>query len=118
MLLLDDNIDPDVATALFRIFQESLTNVQRHSQATEVEANLVQRNHVFSLTVYDNGKGITKAQIASPQSIGMIGIRERVFILGGRMKIFGCPGKGTALFVRLPVKAKEKWHVHDQDHYR
>lgn len=118
VLLLEDNLDPDVATALFRIFQESLTNVQRHSQATEVEANLVQRSHVFSLTVYDNGKGITKAQIASPQSIGMIGIRERVFILGGRMKIFGCPGKGTALFVRLPVKAKEKWHVHDQDHHR
>jgi signal transduction histidine kinase len=61
------------------------------------------------LTVRDNGRGITVDEIASLQSIGLIGIRERVFIIGGKMKIFGSPDHGTSLFVRTPVKPKEKW---------
>jgi signal transduction histidine kinase len=72
----------------------------------------VERIQDYSLTVFDNGRGITAEEISSPYSIGLIGIRERVFILGGRAKIFGSPGQGTALFVRVPVKPKEKWHVH------
>ncbi len=107
VFLLDNRVHPDVAIVLFRIFQESLTNVQRHSQATEVEAQLVERSKNYTLMVCDNGKGITLEEISSPESIGLIGIRERVFILGGRMKIFGTPQKGTALFVRVPVKPKE-----------
>jgi PAS domain S-box-containing protein len=118
VLLLENRVHPEVATALFRIFQESLTNVQRHSQATKVEANLVQRGQHYSLTVSDNGRGITAEEISSPQSIGLIGIRERVFIIGGRMKIFGSPEQGTALFVRVPVNPKERVHVHNQDHHR
>ena len=110
VFLLNNVVQPDVAIALFRIFQESLTNVQRHSQATKVEANLVELSRSFSLTVRDNGKGIKLEEIASPQSIGLIGIRERVFILGGKMKIYGVPDQGTCLFVRVPVKPKEIWH--------
>lgn len=112
VLLLETKVHPDVATALFRIFQESLTNVQRHSQATKVEAQLVERSEYYTLTVRDNGKGITAEEISSPQSIGLIGMGERVLIIGGRMKLFGSPGQGTTLLVRTPVKPKEKWYVH------
>ena len=112
ILLLDNLVDPDVSIALFRLFQESLTNVQRHSGATTVEAQLVQLSRSYTLTVRDNGKGITTEELASPYSTGLIGQRERVLILGGRLKLYGSPGKGTALFVRVPIKPKEKWHVH------
>jgi signal transduction histidine kinase len=106
ILLLKFVVNPDVATALFRIFQESLTNIQRHSGATQVETNLVEHKNHYSMTVRDNGRGITREDIDSSHSIGLIGIRERVLILGGRMKICGWPGLGTTLFVRLPVKPK------------
>jgi len=105
--LMNNVVNPGIATALFRIFQESLTNVQRHSRATKVEAQLVEKGQHFNLTVHDNGSGISKEEIYSPTSIGLIGIRERVYILGGRMKIFGSPVRGTALFVRVPTKSKE-----------
>ncbi|MBT1072407.1 sensor histidine kinase [Pelotalea chapellei] len=117
VLLLENRVHPDVATALFRIFQESLTNVQRHSQATRVEAQLVQRSRYYSLTVRDNGRGITSEEIASPQSIGLIGIRERVFIIGGSMRIFGSSEQGTALFVRAPVTPKETSYVTQENHH-
>lgn len=117
VLLLENRVHPDLATALFRIFQESLTNVQRHSRATEVEAQLVQRRKNYSFTVRDNGKGITEEEIASAQSIGLIGIRERVFIIGGKMKIYGSPKHGTALFVRAPVEPKEKWYADQENHH-
>jgi PAS domain S-box-containing protein len=112
VLLMEKVVQADVSIALFRIFQESLTNVQRHSQATKVEACLVERSRNYTLTVRDNGRGITVAEIQSSQSIGLIGIRERVFILGGKMKIFGSPDRGTALFVRVPVKPREMKHAH------
>lgn len=118
VLLLKNSVDPVVATTLFRIYQESLTNVQRHSQATKVEAQLVQYSGSYSLSVRDNGRGITSDEIASPQSIGLIGIRERVFIIGGRMRIFGSPEQGTALFVRAPVTPKETSYVTQENHHR
>jgi hypothetical protein len=108
ILLFESAVDPDVATALYRIFQEALTNVQRHSGATAVEAQLVERRKMYCLVVRDNGRGISAAEILSPHSIGLIGIRERVLILCGRMKIFGVPGQGTTLIVRLPVKHEER----------
>jgi signal transduction histidine kinase len=117
VLLKENAVYPEAATALFRIFQESLTNVQRHSGATVVETLLVERSKHYNLIVRDNGKGITVEEIESPHSIGLIGIRERVFILGGRMKIFGSNQQGTVLFVRVPVNPKEKWHVTAQEHH-
>lgn len=108
ILLISNAVHPEVATAIFRIFQESLTNVQRHSRATRVEAYLFELGKSYFLRVVDNGRGISQKEISSPQSIGLIGIRERVFILGGRIRIYGIQGKGTALFVRVPIKPKEQ----------
>lgn len=112
VLLLNDAVQPNVATALFRIFQESLTNIRRHSQATKVDASLYELGQSYCLRVYDNGRGITSEELSSMQSLGLIGIRERVFILGGRIRIIGAPDRGTAVLVRVPVSPKEKWHAH------
>ncbi len=106
VLLLEKSVHPDIAIALYRILQESLTNVQRHSGATQVKVLLLQRPQRYSLTIQDNGRGISREEASSPSSIGLIGLRERVFLLGGRIRICGVPKQGTALLVRVPVPSQ------------
>jgi PAS domain S-box-containing protein len=98
---VDIAMDPERATALFRIFQETLTNVARHANATQVNIRLVQ-NGDLSLEVRDDGKGIPEKQLSAGQSLGILGIRERALLLGGELTISGGPGKGTIVKVRIP----------------
>jgi signal transduction histidine kinase len=100
----DITLDEKRATALFRVFQETITNVARHAQATRVSASLKEKDGVLKLRVRDNGKGITKKQISNPKSFGLLGMRERVHTWGGEVKIIGKPGKGTTVVVRMPFK--------------
>jgi PAS domain S-box-containing protein len=93
-----------LATALFRIFQESLTNVARHAEATSVAVHLKERSGILKLLVIDNGKGISKAKISDSKSFGLIGMRERVYPWGGEVKIKGFPDKGTTVLIRIPLK--------------
>lgn len=94
----------DVSTALFRIFQETLTNISRHARASLVEVMLgVREAHVF-LEVKDNGIGIDRKAVARTESYGLIGIRERVSFCGGRFKIQGAPNRGTTVSIMLPFK--------------
>ena len=99
--LLD--LDPDLTTALFRIAQESLTNVARHAQATAVHISLARQENRLRLIVRDNGTGITPAQIAGPKSLGLIGMRERLRPWQGELKIEGRPGEGTTVMVTVPL---------------
>lgn len=99
-------LDRDRSTAIFRIFQESLTNVARHAQATRVTASLKEKAGTLELKVRDNGRGITKEQISDPKSFGIMGMRERVYPWKGQVKVKSGPGKGTTVAVRIPV-AKE-----------
>jgi len=94
---------PDLKTALFRIFQEMLTNVARHAQATAVTISLVRPDHQLRLIVKDNGKGITPAQISDPKSLGLIGIRERLHPWHGELQIESSPGAGTTVSVTVPL---------------
>jgi len=96
-------VDPERSTALFRIFQEILTNVARHAQATRVEVRLQKSDLDISLEVKDNGRGIEKSEIAGANSLGLLGIRERAVILGGEVDIRGTPGKGTTVRVKVPL---------------
>jgi signal transduction histidine kinase len=98
-------IDPARSTALYRIVQEALTNVARHAQATEVTITL--RTHIGQtvLEVQDDGRGITDAEIFSPESLGLLGIRERARIVGGTVDIDGVPGHGTTVRVHMPQPA-------------
>jgi signal transduction histidine kinase len=98
---VDIAMDPERATALFRIFQETLTNVARHANATQVNVKLVQ-NCDLSLEVRDNGKGMPEKQLSAGQSLGILGMRERALLLGGELTISGGPGKGTIVKVRIP----------------
>jgi len=101
---VDINFDRDRNTAVFRIFQETLTNVARHARATQVNVSLRQRDGQIELNVRDNGRGITEEELTNTKSFGLIGIRERVKIFGGNSIMKGIPGKGTTLTVRIPVR--------------
>jgi two-component system sensor histidine kinase UhpB len=100
----DTEISPDCSTAIFRIVQEALTNVARHSQATRVSVRLREKDEKLALTVTDNGVGINRAHILSPESLGIIGMRERLAAFGGELKLKGTPGRGTTLAIQIPVK--------------
>jgi PAS domain S-box-containing protein len=104
--LPDDAIDltPDRSTALFRIFQEILTNVARHSGATEVEVILSCDSEGVLLTVRDNGRGVTESELTDFGSLGLLGMRERAALLGGEVSISGKPGEGTEVVARIPFK--------------
>jgi signal transduction histidine kinase len=99
----DITIDAEKATAVFRIFQETLTNVARHAKATQVRVDLKEQNGDIVLTVKDNGIGIAKEQISNTKSLGLVGIKERVYPFKGEVKINGVQGKGTTLTVRIPA---------------
>ncbi len=98
----DIDIDPERATAVFRILQETLTNVARHAGASQVDVRLAEQNGDLCLEVHDNGKGIGEAQLASGGSLGILGMRERAVLLKGELTIRGDPGKGTTVSVRIP----------------
>jgi PAS domain S-box-containing protein len=91
------------ATAIFRIVQEALTNVMRHSAASQVNVSLEKKVDTLILEVGDNGIGITEGRIFGSKSLGLLGIRERVLLLGGETVIRGKPGEGTLVRVTLPI---------------
>jgi PAS domain S-box-containing protein len=95
-------IDSETATAVFRIFQETLTNVARHANASEVNVRLAEEDGDLTLEVHDNGRGIGANQLASANSLGILGMRERAVLLGGTLSITGGPGEGTTVRIRIP----------------
>ncbi|HNT43083.1 MAG TPA: PAS domain S-box protein [Syntrophorhabdaceae bacterium] len=101
------DVGKDTSIALYRIFQEALTNVMRHSGATRVEVSLQVEGDDIQLMVRDNGRGISKQQISDWNSLGILGMRERVSFIGGRIDITGSSGAGTCITVDLPLKRTE-----------
>ena len=96
-------IDKGAATAIFRILQESLTNVLRHADATRVDILLEQEEEHLLFMVRDNGCGIALEAINNPISIGLTGMRERALLLGGQFTIRSLPDTGTIIEVHLPL---------------
>ena len=99
--------DKDRSTALFRIFQELLTNVARHANATRVNVALSEGEEALALCVEDNGRGIKETEAQSPRSLGFLGLRERVLAFGGAIDVKGDEGKGTRVCVSIPVTAHQ-----------
>jgi PAS domain S-box-containing protein len=91
------------STALFRILQESLTNVSRHAAASKVLIELKAEADRASLVVRDNGKGTTEAEASAPTSLGLLGMRERAALLGGDFTVKGTTGEGTLVIASLPL---------------
>jgi len=107
-LALDEALQPDAmhATALFRIVQESLANIGKHAQASRVDLELLPlpgRAGWLSLLVADNGVGFDLAAPRQPQSMGLMGLRERVQLMGAELEVISRPGEGTRIEVRAPL---------------
>lgn len=98
------DLNRDQAIAIFRVFQEVLTNVIRHAQATRIEIKMSEADCEFVLEVQDNGRGISEAERQNKRSLGLLGMHERVQLIGGRIEIRGEKGAGTRVVVRVPVR--------------
>ena len=99
------DLDPDCATAIFRISQEALTNIARHAKATHVNIRISERDGRLQLKIRDNGKGIRDDDVLSPTSLGLMGMRERLRPFGGELLINGIPKRGTTLTADIPLKS-------------
>lgn len=95
-----------MTTALFRIFQECLTNVARHSGATQVDAVLEKGEGDVCLRVTDNGCGIADIEKVAAESLGLVGITERVTLLGGQVSFSSTVGNGMTVKLSLPQLAE------------
>ena len=96
-------LDSERSTAIFRIFQESLTNVARHANATRVEARVEEEGGWLIFQVRDNGKGFDAEEAKARKSLGLVGMRERALLLNGEIQIEGVAGGGTTLTLRIPL---------------
>jgi len=101
-------LEQDCSTAIFRIFQEALTNIARHAKATKVIGSLKEEDGKLVLEVRDNGKGITEKQICDAKSFGIMGMQERVYLWGGEVKISGIREEGTTVRVSIPLGKEGK----------
>ena len=91
------------ATAVFRVLQESLTNIAKHAGASQVEVAVKRADGRIALRVSDNGRGFTPRDAPKPGSYGLLGVRERASLLGGEVAIDSAPGRGTIVQLDLPV---------------
>jgi signal transduction histidine kinase len=101
---LSDNIEPQLATAAFRIFQEALTNVVRHADATLVTVRIAVTRGKLVLQIRDNGVGMAIRSLEGRESLGLLGMRERARSAGGELRIKSRPELGTTVSVSLPVR--------------
>jgi PAS domain S-box-containing protein len=98
-------LSSDQQTAVFRIFQEALTNVVRHAHASAVRVTLSESDTLFTMQVRDTGAGISAEALADPRAIGLLGMRERAALIGGTLVITGRQGRGTTVSVRVPISS-------------
>jgi signal transduction histidine kinase len=100
-------LGPEVATAVYRIVQEALTNVAKHAQATRVSVVLRDRGASLLAIVEDDGQGFVVEAVlssaATEKRLGLFGMSERAALLGGRLSVESAPGRGTTVFVEIPL---------------
>ncbi len=99
----DIHLDEMRSITIYRIFQEALTNIMRHAQATDVEVALMKEGDFIALSVSDNGRGIEEEEISDPRSLGLLGIRERAYSCNGSISIIGDKDRGTTITARFPL---------------
>ena len=104
----DHNFDRNLATNIFRVYQEALTNIARHSQATIVETFLIEQNGFIYLTIKDNGVGFDLEEVKSKRSLGLVGMRERAMLFQGELVINSAKGKGTEILLKAPMLVRKQ----------
>ncbi len=110
-------LDKEKSTAVFRIFQEALTNVASHANADRVFISLKEYKDNLILEIKDNGKGITANQINNPRSLGILGMKERAMLFGGSVTIKSSMNSGTMVRVELPVEFVKLIRLREFDRY-
>jgi PAS domain S-box-containing protein len=100
------DLEREQATAVFRIFQEALTNIGRHANASRVDVSLAQSDGVLTLHVQDNGRGIAPERALSRESFGLASMRERARLLSGKLVIEGSEDRGTTVLIQIPVDGR------------
>ncbi len=108
-LLIREAVTSNASTAMFRIFQETLTNVGRHAKATRVEVVLQKQQDRLVLLIHDNGQGFNHVDPSLSKSLGLLGMRERAAVLGGQVDISSAPGKGTTVAAWIPLPLPDKF---------
>jgi len=103
--IVEAHFQRDVSTAVFRILQETLTNVARHANARRVDITLLESDGHLRLEVRDDGSGLLPEATARPASLGLLGMRERAHRLGGKVSLTSSPGGGTRVVVDVPLRA-------------
>jgi signal transduction histidine kinase len=98
-------LDRDQATEIFRIFQECLTNITRHAEATTVRVSLHEEAGDLALEVADDGKGFYESEMT--ESLGLLGMKERAQVCGGTLEIDSSPGSGTVVTLRVPIRTTQ-----------
>jgi two-component system, NarL family, sensor histidine kinase DevS len=101
--LSDTRLPPEVETVVYRLVQEALTNVVKHADATDVSIVLARRDGGVSAVVEDDGRGFAPDEVRS-DALGLVGMRERLALLGGTLAVESTPGKGTALVAFVPIR--------------
>ncbi|MGE3403990.1 MAG: ATP-binding protein [Vicinamibacterales bacterium] len=101
---VDGSVDPEIATVAFRVFQEALTNIVRHAEATRASAVAAATGNRLLLFVRDNGRGLPPEAMRDTHSIGLLGMRERARAVGGNVRITGRRGGGTRVLLHLPLQ--------------
>jgi PAS domain S-box-containing protein len=104
---LEAGVDDALATTIFRILQEALTNVARHADASSVQVTLAEDGRELTLVVQDDGKGIAATDAGRARNLGLLGMRERVSAWGGSVEVRGQPERGTTVHVRIPLAQAE-----------
>jgi PAS domain S-box-containing protein len=107
-LLIREVVTSSASTAMFRIFQETLTNVGRHAEATRVEVVLQKQQDRLVLLIHDNGRGFDQVDPSHSKSLGLLGMRERAAVVGGQVNISSAPGKGTTVAAWIPLASPDE----------
>jgi two-component system sensor histidine kinase UhpB len=102
--LRNRSFDKEFSTGIFRVFQETLTNVARHAKATKVNTTLESDRKNIILKVQDNGKGFDSDEVKKKKTLGLVGMKERGITLGGKISIESAKGKGTTVILQVPLK--------------
>jgi signal transduction histidine kinase len=108
---MEESIRPEVQTAAFRIFQESLTNVARHAEARVIDAGCSTGDGVLTLTVRDDGVGIAPDAAGNPESLGLMGMLERAADTGGKVEFDSPSGHGTRVVLTIPLAVRPYNHA-------
>ncbi len=114
----DEKLPHQIETAFYRIIQEALSNIAKHAKADRIEISLEKRNETLYVSVIDNGAGFDLERVLHPESpergFGIVGMQERVSLLGGHIDIQSKPGFGTHLYIEVPCPKTVREHEEDK----